>query len=562
MSSQQIVKRIMHILRVIYSPDEARDIFRHLKNLMDVYSRDETIRSKRARYNDSVVLNEEDAILITYGDTLTREGEKPLKTLHRFLEDHIKDAITGVHILPFAPSSSDGGYSVIDYKQVDPRLGSWEDIRAIAKDYRVMADLVMNHISSQSKWFRHFLHGDKRYRDFFHWSYKRLEMPEVFRPREHPLFTPFETSEGTRYVWTTFSEDQIDLNFRNPVVLLKMIDIFLFYLSQGIEIVRLDAIGYVWKEPGTSCVNLAKTHQLVRLLRAILEYTAPYAVILTEANFPYKDNVAYFGEGHEANMVYNFALPPLVIDALAQEDASYIQEETRKIRQNLLFFNFLASHDGIGLLSARGILTPERFENLLHLTEGHNGYISYKTSHDTGRSPYELNISYYDAINDPNKKGDPLDVDRFMASQATMLLDKGIPGIYVHSLLGSRNDIRDAEETGIKRMINREVLCDKDVRQALGDPDSLRHRVLNSYLDLLRARRRSPLFHHKVKKEVVDSDKRLFVIARSDASERLIAVVNLSDDTLELETCRGRRDLISGDIFDGTVTPYGVYFLE
>ena len=373
MFSAETLKHIKHILRIIYSKESANQVFRELKNLMDVYARTKVINEKRKKYNDRILINEKNAFLITYPDTIYKNGESPLFTLHNFLKKYVKDIITAIHILPFFPSSSDGGFAVKNYKEVDSRFGSWGHIRKIAHDYRLMVDLVMNHVSSKSNWFAGFLQGDKRYREYFIWTDRPIDMPKVFRPRETPLFTKFDTAMGEKYVWTTFSADQIDLNFKNPEVLLKIIDVLLFYLSQGIEIIRLDAIGYVWKEPHTRCVNLSKTHQIVKLLRRILEYVAPYALILTEANFPYKDNVSYFGEGHEANMVYNFSLPPLVVDAFARKDASYIRKETNRHRQDLLFFDILASHDGIGLSSAKEILSKADFENLLRVTKAHSG---------------------------------------------------------------------------------------------------------------------------------------------------------------------------------------------
>lgn len=561
MPSVEILKYIKHILRVIYSKETASEVFGDLKNLMDVYGKTEVIKEKRKKYNDRVLLNEKDAILITYPDTIYKKGEIPLSTLHNFLKNYVKDAVTAVHILPFLPSSSDGGFAVKDYKEVDPRFGSWEHIQKIARDYRLMVDLVMNHVSSKSKWFARFLQGDKRYREYFIWTDKPIDMPKVFRPRESPLFTKFDTAIGEKYVWTTFSPDQIDLNFKNPEVLLKIIDVLLFYLSQGVEIIRLDAIGYIWKEPHTSCVNLSKTHQIVKLFRRILEYVAPYALILTEANFPYRDNVSYFGEGHEANMVYNFSLPPLVVDAFARKDTSYIREETNRHRQGLLFFDFLASHDGIGLSSAKGILSKTDFENLLQITEAHSGLISYEVK-EGEKVPYELNITYFDAINDPNQERDSLAVRRYIASQAIMLALKGVPGIYIHSLLGSRNYYRGVEDSEIKRMINRERLPWHIIHESLSDVHSLRYQVFASFLQLLNDREQIPSFHPSGTREVLDVDKRLLVVMRQFKDERVYAVINVSDDTIKLPEYRGKSDLITHTSFDGKVAPYGVYFLK
>ncbi|HBF42635.1 MAG TPA: hypothetical protein DDW42_03205 [Desulfobacteraceae bacterium] len=561
MSPAKTLKHIKNILTVIYSREKTNRIFGDFKNLMDVHGRSDIIRKKRKKYNDRVLLNEKDAVLITYPDTIYEEGEKPLVTLLHFLKKYVRGAVTGVHLLPFFPSSSDGGYAVINFKEVDPMFGSWEHIQKIAQDYRLMVDLVMNHVSSKSKWFTRFLQGDKRYREYFIWTDKPIDMPKVFRPRESPLFTKFDTAIGEKYVWTTFSADQIDLNFKNPEVLLKIIDVLLFYLSQGIEIIRLDAVGYIWKEPHTSCVNLSKTHQIVKLLRRILEYVAPYALILTEANFPYKDNVSYFGEGHEANMVYNFSLPPLVVDAFARKDTSYIREETNRHRQDLLFFDFLASHDGIGLSSAKGILSKTDFENLLRITKAHGGLISYEMK-DGIKVPYELNISYFDAINNPNQTGEPLAVKRFIASQAVMLALKGVPGIYIHSLLGSRNYYQGVKDLGIKRMINRERLPWDIIHESLSDVHSLRYQVFASFLQLLNDRKQIRSFHPSGMREVRDIDNRLLVIARQFKGERVYVVINVSDDAIKLPEYRGKLDLIPHTLFDGKVAQYGVYFLK
>ena len=561
MSSASLLKRTKYLLKFIYSKEVSDAVFPELKNCMDLYLRNEVILGKRKKYNDRVLLNEKDAILITYADTIRKEGENPLRTFYSFLKKHVKDATPGVHILPFFPSSSDAGYAVIDYKKVDSALGTWDDIRRISQEYRLMVDLVLNHVSSKSEWFQGFLQGDKRFLDYFIWSDKRIEMPEVFRPRDTPLFTKFHTVYGDKYVWTTFSPDQIDLNYRNPNVLLKIIDVFLFYLSQGAEIIRLDAIGYVWKEPHTRCVNLSKTHQIVRLLRSIMEYVAPYALILTEANFPYKENIAYFGEKHEANMVYRFSLPPLVADAFARKDTIYIKEITNRKRGELLFFDFLASHDGIGLLAGKEILKKADFNNLLRLAKARGGFISYKWLNGD-KEPYELNISYFDIINDPNIPNDHQAVKRFMAAQAIMLSLKGVPGIYIHSLLGSRNYYKGVKESGIKRMINREKLQDEIIDASLSDSQSLRFQVLKHFLHFLDVRKQIVSFHPASTREVVDSDKRLLVVRRTFEDKTIYVIINVSDNEVMYPDLTGKFNHLTKTLFDGRVGAYGIYFLE
>ncbi len=561
MNSGTTLRHIRQILTIIYSKEIAKSLMGTLKNRMDVYSRSELIRAKVKRYGRRHVISEKDSILITYADTIYREDEKPLKTLHHFLKKYVKDIVTGIHILPFFPSSSDGGFAVVDYKEVDPRFGTWEDIRRISRDYHLMVDLVLNHVSSQSKWFQRFLRGDRRYRDYFIWYNRYIQMPEVFRPREAPLLTRFKTAMGEKYVWTTFSPDQIDLNYKNPEVLMRIIDVLLFYISHGAEIIRLDAIGYIWKEPHTSCVNLSKTHQIVKLFRKILQYVAPYALLLTEANFPYKQNVSYFGEGDEAHMVYQFSLPPLVLDAFARKDASHIHRITKKTREDLLFFDFLASHDGIGLPGAKGILSKEQIDNLVRLTIEHGGLISYMKKGGK-KEPYELNITYFDAINDPKNPADPLQIKRFIASQAIMLGLKGVPGVYIHSLLGSRNYYEGVKKTGIKRMINRQRLHLDDIENSLKDIRSLRHQVFENYLALLDSRKRIRSFHPGGSKRVVDIDKRLVSIERRFGREKILAIINVSDETIDVPQYQLRFDLIKRSLFDGKVEPYGVYAIE
>jgi glycosidase len=561
MSSAGILKQTKNLLKLLYSKEASDTIFPQLKNLMDLYRRNDVILGKRKKCNERVRLDEKDAILITYADTIYKEGEKPLRTLYGFLKKHLKNAVPGVHILPFFPSSSDAGYAVIDYKEVDPALGTWEDVRKISQEYRLMIDLVLNHVSSKSGWFRGFLNGDRRYRNYFIWSDQSLEMPEVFRPRDTPLFTKVHTAEGEKYVWTTFSPDQIDLNYRNPEVLLKIIDVFLFYLSQGAEIIRLDAIGYVWKEPHTRCVNLSKTHQIVRLFRSIMEYVAPYALILTEANFPYKENIEYFGERHEANMVYRFSLPPLVADAFARKDTTYIRKITNRKRGELLFFDFLASHDGIGLPAANEILKKGDFDNLLSITKAHGGFVSYK-SLNGDKKPYELNINYFDMINDPRIPNDPQAVKRFMAAQAIMLSLKGVPGIYIHSLLGSRNYYKGVKDSGVKRMINREKLPEARVNAALSDPQSLRYQVLKHFLHLLDVRRQIVSFHPASEREVVDSEKRLLVIRRTFQDKTILVIINVSDDEVMSPDHKGKFNHVTQKVFGGKVEAYGTYFLD
>lgn len=565
MDKKQILPKIKNKLEIIYPYNNTGQIFLELNNIINKYYNKPIIKSKRKKYGNKLFLSEKDSILVTYGDSIKVNKEKPLKTLHRFLKKYVKNTITGVHVLPFFPSSDDA-FSIVDYKNVSPELGNWRDIQKIAKDYHLMSDLVLNHVSKESKWFKGFLKGDKKYMNYFIAFDKRVDTSSVFRPRTNPLLTGFKTKEGLKYVWTTFSDNQVDLNFKNPDVLLEIIDILLFYLSNGIEIIRLDAIGFLWKELGTSCFNLKNSHEIVKFLRLILSYVAPYSILITETNAPHKDNISYFGRGDETHMVYQVNLPLLVLDAFIREDTSHLQEFYKKIeplKAGNLFFNFLASHDGINMIGARGLLTKTQFNNLLNKVKKHNGLISYRSMPDGTKAPYELNINYFDAINNPNKKTlIAKEVKRFISSQSIIIASRGVPGVYIHSLIGSRNYLEGVKKTGIKRIINREKINFTRLEKQLRDKKSIRYNVLKNYLKLLDIRTKIPELNQLYKQKIIYSDKRLFIISRLRKNRKIVVIINVSNNMVSLSRYKGRTDLLSKRRFNGKVQPNRVYFLK
>ncbi|HMD81668.1 MAG TPA: alpha-amylase family glycosyl hydrolase, partial [Anaerolineales bacterium] len=334
--------------------------------------------------------------------------------------------VKGIHILPFYPWTSDDGFSVVDYRKVDPALGDWKHISAMQSHFRLMFDGVINHISSQSEWFKAFLNDDPRYRDYFVVIEGSPDPSQVVRPRALPLLTSFSTPSGEKRVWTTFSDDQIDLNFQNPEVLLEILDILLMYVERGAAFIRLDAIAYLWKELGTSCIHLPQTHRVIQFLRAALDEVAPHVQMITETNVPHTDNISYFGDGsNEAQLVYNFALPPLTLHSFHTGDAQVLSSWAKTLTlpsNKTTFFNFLASHDGIGLNPARGILSTADIDVLVEKTLEHGGLVSYKHNSDGSQSPYEMNISYFDALSNPHgNESLGLQIDRFIAAQAIML---------------------------------------------------------------------------------------------------------------------------------------------
>jgi glucosylglycerate phosphorylase len=482
-------------------------------------------------------LTEHDSILITYGDQVQAADEKPLQTLATFCESYLSGIVSGIHILPFYPWTSDDGFSVVDYRRVDPALGDWEDVTSMQSHFRLMFDGVINHISAESEWFKAFLRDDPRYRDYFivvDGSGSSSDLSQVVRPRTLPLLTGFETPSGIKNVWTTFSADQVDLNYQNPEVLLEILDILLTYIERGATFIRMDAIAYLWKQIGTSCIHLPQTHWVIKLLRAALNEIAPHVQLITETNVPHNDNISYFGDGSdEAQLVYNFALPPLTLHTFHTGDARVLSGWAKNLNlpsDKTTFFNFLASHDGIGLNPARGILTSAEIDTLVNKALEHNGLISYKHNTDGSVSPYEMNINFFDALSNSNNllreaagaNFETIDVqiNRFIAAQAIMLSIIGIPGIYFHSLFGSRGWAEGVKETGRNRTINREKLQLGEIKANLADENHLRAKVFTRYRQLLAARGNTPAFHPHGKQKILDVHPAVFALERISPDEK------------------------------------------
>lgn len=479
-------------------------------------------------------LTQRDSLLITYGDQV-RGDSLPLQTLADFCEAHLRGLVSGIHILPFYPWSSDDGFSVKDYRAIDPALGDWPDVERLGRSFRLMFDGVINHASAQGAWFQSFLRDEAPYNDYFVTVEGEPDLSEVVRPRALPLLTAFQTPRGLRRVWTTFSADQVDLNFANPAVLLEICDILLMYAARGAQFIRLDAIAYLWKEIGTNCIHRPETHAVIQLFRAIFDDLAPHVRLITETNVPHVDNISYFGDGtNEAQLVYNFALPPLVLHTLRTGDASALSGWASGLvlpSSQVTFFNFLASHDGVGLNPAKGILSPNEIEALVQQTLAHGGLISYKQNSDGTQSPYEMNINYFDALSNPTS-AEPLNtqVARFMAAQAIMLSLRGLPGIYFHSLFGSRNWADGVKQTGHNRTINRQKLDSATLEAELATPASLRAQVFDRYSALLRQRAQSAAFDPYGGQEILQMGSGIFAVQRTspDGSERVLCLQNVT----------------------------------
>jgi glycosidase len=521
-------QRYADLLKCLYGTEVLPQVLNRLLELIARY------RGKISK-PDNDHLTERDAILITYGDQVRYPGLPHLRILGEFCDRYLKGVVSGIHLLPFFPWSSDDGFSIIDYRKVDPALGDWTDVKNLAAGFRLMVDGVVNHVSSQSEWFQAFLRNEPPYRDFFITVDGNPDLSTVIRPRTLPLLTEFQTTTGARRVWTTFSADQVDLNFQNPDVLLEIFDILFQYIQNGAQFIRLDAIAYLWKEIGTTCLHLPQTHVFIQLFRAVLDEIAPHVRIITETNVPHKENITYFGDGsNEAQLVYNFALPPLVLHTLLNGDSTALTRWAAGLylpSGQTTFFNFLASHDGIGLNPARGILSDAEIEKLIQVTFAHGGRVSYKNNPDGTQSPYEMNINYFDALNSPSESDPPaMKIDRFMAAQAIMLAMKGVPGIYFHSLFGSRGWNEGVIKSGQNRSINREKLEYQQLENDLNQPGSRRVQIFSRFRDLLLLRAASPAFHPFGKQEVIDRGSAIFAVWRisPDGQQKTLCLQNIT----------------------------------
>jgi len=475
--------------------------------------------------------DENDVALITYGGTLREEGTPPLRTLKTFLDQRLRNIIRLVHILPFCPWSSDDGFSVIDFREIDPALGTWDDIDAIGRNFDLMFDLVLNHCSRESAWFRDFTLSLEPARHYFHEVDPATDLSAVVRPRTSPLLTPVSTRDGETHVWTTFSDDQVDLDWSNPDVLFEFLDILFLYLAHEMRVVRLDAIAFLWKKFGTSCLHLPETHEVVKLLRDAVEVVSPKTVLLTETNVPHKENISYFGQGDEAHMVYNFTLAPLLLHTLLKGNATALSTWARTLPElppGQTFFNFTASHDGIGVRPVQGILSPEELDELVACVRSHGGLVSSRSLADGTESPYELNITYRDALSEPD---DPeLGLQRFLCSQAIALGLRGMPALYIHSLLGTGNDYEGVEESGIKRRINRHAWNASTLANQLDDETSVHARVFKKLTQWVRRRQGHFAFHPDAPMEVLATGQESFAFLRrsTDGSETLLCLHNVT----------------------------------
>lgn len=530
----------------IYGKEAAKEWLPRLEKRIQEAGR--TLQNKTA---DS---GNQNVILITYPDQFYGEENK-LTLFERFAEKYLDGVFDVIHFLPFCPYSSDDGFSVIDYKSLNDGLGGWENLERLSERYTLMYDFVCNHVSAKSKWFLNCLAGDKTYENFFIEKNPDEDLSMVTRPRTTPLLTRFSTAAGNKYFWTTFSEDQIDLNYHNPSVFWASADIFLTYLERGGRWIRLDAIGFLWKEAGTSCMHHENTHRMVKLLRSMMEEVCPAGRIVTETNVPHADNVSYFGNGYdESHMVYQFPLPMLVLYSFYKKDASALSGWASNLSlpsEKTSFFNFLASHDGIGVNPIRSIVPEEEIDGLIaHLQEKSGALVSFKENTDGSKSAYEVNVSYFSALQET------YDFEtakcRYLNAHGILLGMQGDAAVYINSYLGVENDEKGVMETGRNRSINRKKFAYGQIVKELESTESKKTQIRSEMVKLIRIRKSCDAFDTHARQTVLKEQKELFSYIRTGKTKTVLCLHNFSDKTIERAGVYG-RDLRTGEEAAGSV---------
>ncbi len=540
--------KIRHHLEVIYqdilTSEEIKNLIPQLQASIGVI--DETNCHYPTPHKNR--WDESDIVMITYGDSIIENaddvefglGQKPLKTLLRFVNEYCDSIVSHIHILPYFPYSSDDGFSIIDYSVVNQSLGDWSDIRDISNQYSLMTDLVINHCSARSQWFENFLKQDGIGHDYFFTASNTDDLSMVVRPRTSDLLKNVETPKGTQHVWSTFSHDQVDFDFRNPNVLITFVDIIRLYLDQGTKIFRLDAIAFLWKVVGNESINLPQTHEVVRLLRTLIEHASPEVLIITETNIPNRENLTYFGNANEAHAIYNFSLPPLLINTLVTGNCSYLKNWMMSMppaQNGTTYFNFIASHDGVGLRPAEGLLSDEEITDLAHCMQNFGGKVSWRMTESEIQKPYEMNIALIDAMKGTIEGPDQFQLERFVCAHAIMLGLEGIPGIYIHSLLGTPNDEEKVINTGQNRGINRHRWDFKSLIAHLQDADSMHAKVLSKLSMLIRIRKAQRAFHPNATQFTLQLGEHVFGYWRQSI-DRQQSIFCLSNITNEMQYVR------------------------
>jgi sucrose phosphorylase len=432
--------------------------------------------------------------LITYVDRLSGGG---LRDLQQMLEGPFRGLFGGVHLLPFfyPIDGVDAGFDPIDHTRVDPRLGTWNDVRDLAGQADIMADLIVNHVSRQSPQFTDFQNrGDESayagmfltYGRVFPGGAREEDLLKIYRPRPALPFTKLRLENGTeRLLWTTFTPDQIDIDVRDPEGKRYLEQILDRFQTVGIRTIRLDAAGYAIKKPGTTCFMIPETFSFIGELTE--QARARGIEVLVEIHSYYREQIEI---AKHVDRVYDFALPPLILHALYTGDARRLRQWLGISPRNSI--TVLDTHDGIGVIDAGpdrknpeespGLLDPKEIDVLVETI--HQRSLG-ESRQATGAAAsnldlYQVNCTYYDALGRRD--------DEYLVARAVQFFAPGIPQVYYVGLLAGKNDLDLLRRTGVGRDINRHYYTRDEVENQLRVP------VVRSLMDLVHFRNTHPAF--------------------------------------------------------------------
>ena len=539
MLSEQSKKDIKIKLNFIYkSTKSQKELKIYADEIFQVINKYNKLGKKGKKLN----LSEKTAALICYGDSLLNGNkEKTLKIFRKFYKKKLDKFFEIIHFLPFYPSSSDSGFAVKDHYQVDKKLGYWSDIYKQSKRTNMMADVVINHASSKGLWFKNFLANKSPGKDYFLTVSKKFDISKVIRPRENKLLKRISIFEKNNLLWRTFSDDQIDLNFKNPKVLLRFIKIIINLANNGVTIFRLDAIAYLWKKSGSKCVNLKETHEIIRLFRIVCNSLKSKPIIITETNLPENENLSYFGvKNDESHWIYNFSLPPLLIHSFLFEDSTYLNKWSKNLPMTKIgnnYLNFIASHDGIGMRPVEGYLNKDNLSKFFKRLKKNGGQLSYRKVQGSSKKVYEANISLFNALQktDYDKKGKYF-LERYISAHAIMIAFEGIPAIYFNSIFGTSNDEYKYIISGNKRDLNRYKWNKNKLEKLLNDKSSKQSIFYKKITNLIYIKKKNKAFHPNAKRENLNMGKKIFCFKRTslDKKQTIYNITNLSSKSQKL----------------------------
>ena len=515
-----------------HSSEEINNVFYQLLQIFDDFQ----LKNENNENYKINIWDQSYSILITYADTVNKNGEKSLVTLNHLLGNHLNDLSKVVHILPFLSSTSDGGFAVSSHKSLDKKFGNWSDLKRISKNHLLMGDLVLNHVSSSHPWVQQFIKSQEPGLSNIFAPSQNLDWTNVVRPRSSSLFSKINTIDGPKNVWTTFGPDQVDLNWQNPKMILEFLNLLTLYINNGINWLRLDAVGFIWKEPGTTCLHLPKAHLIVKILRIIVSNLSTEGILITETNVPQKENLSYLIPEDEAHMAYNFPLPPLVLEAVIASKADILNcwiSEWPNLPPNTTLFNFTASHDGIGLRALEGLMSENRLKELLINCEKRGGLVSHRRLSNGEDKPYELNISWWSAMEDSSRDTRRFQYERFILTQLIVMSLKGVPAFYLPALLASENDVKTFSMTGQRRDLNREKFINDKLLLTLNNRDSNASRIITFLSDAMRIRSSLEAFHPSSKmKSLTKNRSDLIVIRRGEELNSIWTIHNITENKL------------------------------